>query len=187
MTLVRKLAAGEADKLIQHLCRLTLEERRLRFGHAVSSQGLADFVGAIDWSETWAIGALDGPDLRGVVELRRAGSWSSHTAELSVSVEGPYQNQGLGTRLVAEALLIARNRGIRAVFLLCLPENLPIQRVARKFSGQLKMVDGDIEARILPPQPTPLTVMIELFNDTQAIIQSVLGQAAKAPGGSRGG
>ncbi len=186
MTLVRKLSAIEADKLTHHLCRLSLEERRLRFGHGVSDQGLTDFVEAIDWSETWAIGAVEGQDLHGVVELRRAGAWWTGAAELSVSVEGPYQNEGLGTRLVAEALLVARNRGIRTVFLLCLPENRPIQRIAKKFSGRLTMVDGDLEARIQPAQPTPLTVMMELFNDTQGIVQSALEQAAKAPARSGG-
>lgn len=174
MLVVRKLMARESKSLERHLLRLSAEDRRLRFGYATSAPAIAAYVKAMDWGKTWAIGAFSGARLCGIVELTRCDPWWAMGAELSVSVEKRYQNRGLGTRLVAETLLIARNRGFRTVYLLCLPENRPIQRIARKFDGQLTAVEGELEARIRPPQPTPLSVMVELFNDNRAILQCVL-------------
>lgn len=186
MFAVRKLSACDADQLKGHLRRLSADDVRLRFGHAVKDAGLDSYAEAIDWSQTWAVGVFDKDRLHGVVELRRIGSWWSRNAELSVSVEGPYQKQGLGTRLVAEALLVARNRGLRTVFLLCLPENQPIRKIVRKFSGELTAVEGDIEARIRTMQPTPLSVMTEVFGDGCALLLSLLGQSTDVPMGGRG-
>lgn len=174
MLVVRKLMARESKNLERHLLRLSAEDRGLRFGYATSAPAIAAYVKAMDRGKTWAIGAFSGARLCGIVELTRCEPWWSMTAELSVSVEKRYQNRGLGTRLVAEALLIARNRGFRTVYLLCLPENRPIQRIARKFAGHLTAVEGELEARIRPAQPTPLSVMMELFNDNRAILQCVL-------------
>jgi len=187
MLVIRKLSVRESERLKHHLGRLSQEDRRLRFGHFVNELGLAHYVDAIDWAESWAVGAFEGAQLRGIVEVRRGtGAPSATTAELSVSVEESHQNQGLGSRLVAEALLVARNRNIRSVFLLCLPENRPIQKIARKFAGRLTSVDGDLEARIRPPLATPLSIMAEIFNDSRAIAQALLAPASFNPVGSRG-
>ena len=187
MLVIRKLTARESGRLTEHLGRLSDEDRRLRYGHFVNDSGLARYVDAIDWTQSWVVGAFEGAELRGVVEVQRGGgSPYPFTAELSVSVEKSHQNQGLGTRLVAEALLVASNRNIRTIFLLCLPENRPIQKIARKFAGSLKAVDGDVEARIQPPLLTPLSVMAEFFSDSRAIVQSLLATPHTAPLGSRG-
>ncbi len=178
MFAVRKLSACDAGELRDHLRRLSADDVRLRFGHGVNSAGRDRYVDAIDWSQTWAVGVFDRDRLHGVVELRRIGSCWSRDAELSVSVEAPYQQRGLGTRLVAGALLVARNRGLRTVFLLCLPENKPIRKIVRKFSGELTAVEGNIEARIHPMQPTPLSVMAEAFSDGCVPLLSLLGQGA---------
>lgn len=184
MFVIRKLAGGEAGRMKRHLRRLSDEDRRLRFGFGLNPTGLDRYVDAMDWSKTWAIGSFDAAQLHGVAELHRCGPWWAATAELSVSVEGRYQNQGLGTRLVAEALLVARNRGVRSVNLLCLPENRPIRRIISKFAGELVAVDGDVEARICPAQATPLSVMAEVLNDSRSIVQSlwapVIGLSADA-------
>ncbi|NIA67080.1 GNAT family N-acetyltransferase [Pelagibius litoralis] len=176
MLVIRKLSACEAGDLRDHLRRLSAADRRLRFGHGVKAAGVERYVDARDWARTWTVGAFDGPHLRGVVELHRCGPWWAMTAELSVSVEGRYQNQGLGTRLVAQALLVARNRGFRTVYLLCLPENRPIQRIVRKFAGEITAVEGDIEARIHPMRATPLSVMAEAFGDGCSLLQGLWSQ-----------
>ena len=119
MLVIRKLTARESGRLTEHLGRLSDEDRRLRYGHFVNDSGLARYVDAIDWTQSWVVGAFEGAELRGVVEVQRGGgSPYPFTAELSVSVEKSHQNQGLGTRLVAEALLVASNRNIRTIFLL---------------------------------------------------------------------
>ncbi|WP_193371274.1 GNAT family N-acetyltransferase [Pelagibius marinus] len=174
MLVFRKLLGQESSALKEHLLRLDEEDRRLRFGHFVTPEVILAYVDAIDWSETWIVGAFEGEVLRGVVELRDTGAPSDQrggrkTGEISVTVEPAHQNHGVGTRLLEEALLIARNRGFQDIYLLCLPENARMQHVARKYAEQVRFEDGDVEIHIASPQPDPLSVFAEIFGDGIAL------------------
>ena len=174
MIVYRKLLPQERDALKAHLLRLDEEDRRLRFGHFVTPEVILAYVDAIDWSRAWIVGAFEGELLRGVAEFSDSGasfegSESRRTGELSVTVEGPFQGRGIGTRLLEEALLVARNRGFQDIYLICLPENARMQRIARKFAEQIRFQDGDVEIHITAPQPDPLSVFSELFGDAVAL------------------
>ncbi|GAB4370281.1 MAG: hypothetical protein Kow00114_30520 [Kiloniellaceae bacterium] len=176
MLVIRKLLRHETDILKDHLLRLDDEARRLRFSHFVTPEVILAYVDGIRWDESWIVGAFEGNALRGVAELRDCGNAESglRSGELSVTVEAAYQNRGLGTRLVEEALLIARNRGFRRLFLLCLPENVKMQHVARKFADRIAFQDGDVEVQIVAPQPDPLSLFAELFGDAIALWETAL-------------
>jgi len=179
----RKLIAQETDLLKAHLLRLDEEDRRLRFGHFVLPQVILAYVDAIRWEQTWIVGAFEDGVLRGVAELRDTGTRDAHnsarTGELSVTVEPGWRRQGIGTRLLKETLLIARNRGFDTLYLLCLPENREMQRLAARFSGQMSFQDGDVEVRLKSPQPDPLSFFAELFGDALAFWQTALAGPSK--------
>lgn len=181
MLVIRKLAAAEAAALKAHLLRLDPEDRRLRFGHAVTPEVILATCDAILWDETWLVGAFEGDDLRGVAELRDLGtaqaSPGARSGELSVTVERAFQNRGIGTRLLEEALLIARNRGFKNLYLLCLPGNPKMQHLARKFSDRIRFEDGDVEVHIRSPQPDALSVFAEWFSDGIGLWQTLMERA----------
>ncbi|HMA15349.1 MAG TPA: GNAT family N-acetyltransferase, partial [Kiloniellaceae bacterium] len=97
MLVIRKLAAAEAAALKAHLLRLDPEDCRLRFGHAVTPEVILATCDAIQWEQTWLVGAFEGDELRGVAELRDLGtaqdSDSGRSGELSVTVERAFQNR----------------------------------------------------------------------------------------------
>jgi GNAT superfamily N-acetyltransferase len=183
---IRKLLAHETGALLDHLLRLDDADRRLRFGHVVSADTVRAYTTGVDWSQTWVVGLFDGGILRGVAELRRAAS--PKLAELSVTVERAYQNRGLGTRLLERALVIARNRGFETLFLQCLPENLKMQHVARKFGDHLRFQEGDVEATITSPGPDAISFCSEILEDAGAFWQALLlagGLGQAVPFGTR--
>jgi GNAT superfamily N-acetyltransferase len=171
MLVIRKLLAHELGELRAHLLRMDDDDRRLRFGHVVSPKLILDYVAAIRWPEVlpryWAVGAFEDGVLRGVAELR-AGKPGSQTGELSLTVERARQNQGLGTRLLERALRIARNRGFRSLFMLCLPENAKMQHIARKFGDRVSFEDGDVEVRIATEGADAQSIFAELLDDSEA-------------------
>jgi GNAT superfamily N-acetyltransferase len=174
MLVFRKLLAQETGTLKDHLLRLDENARRLRFGHVVRPEVIFAYVDGIRWSETWIVGAFEGDVLRGVAELRDCSSAERRAGELSVTVEADFQNNGIGTRLLEEALLVARNRGFTSLFLLCLPENVKMQHVARKFADRMTFQDGDVEVRIVAPQPDPLSYFAEIFGDAIAMWETAM-------------
>ena len=181
MLVIRKLLAHERGDLSNHLLRMDEEDRRLRFGHAVSPERILAYATAIRWPQTWIVGAFVDGVLRGVAELRGGKRPGDHTAELSVTVERAYQDDGLATRLLETALLIARNRGFESLFLLCLPENVKMQHIARKFGDRMSFQDGDVELRVRSPQPDALSFFAEAFGDTVALWQTALTWPAPPP------
>lgn len=178
MLVFRKLLAQESSTLKDHLLRLDEENRRRRFGYVVTPEVILAYVGAIDWPRTWIVGAFEGEILRGVAQLNDSGTAGGKTGELSVTVEPAFQNHGVGTRLLEEALLIARNRGFESLYLVCLPENQRMQHVARKFAEQLRFQDGDVTVHIRSPQPDPLSYFAEMFGDAVAQWETAMDRIA---------
>lgn len=178
MLVFRKVLAHERGALKEHLLRLDEEDRRLRFGHFVTPQVILAYVDAIDWAQTWIVGTFEGEVLCGVAELRDNGAAERKTGEISVTVEPAHQNHGVGTRLLEETLLIARNRGFQDLYLICLPENARMQHVARKFAEQVRFEDGDVEIHITSPQPDPLSYFAEMFGDAVAMWETAFDRVA---------
>ncbi|PIP96436.1 MAG: hypothetical protein COW75_10830 [Rhodobacterales bacterium CG18_big_fil_WC_8_21_14_2_50_71_9] len=131
-----------------HLRRLSPEDRRARFHHAVSD----------GWIDAHAAGALDGrgkvlgwfhdDTLRAAAEvaLTRDGA----AAEAAFDVEDAWRGWGVGSQLVARVLLWARNRGARRLLVHTTRGNVAMLRAATRngaqFEFDLSEADGVIEA-----------------------------------------
>jgi GNAT superfamily N-acetyltransferase len=162
---IRRLWAGESERVRDHLLRLDAEDRQLRFGGHASAGHIAAYCEGLNWSRGLVLGYVVAGQVRGVGELRLIGA-ASREAELAVSVERPFQNRGVGSALLRRLVLAARNRLIVRVHMVCLIENGRAVRMARRLEGTLVVDGGEAEARIEPPWPTPWTwleeVMLEL-------------------------
>ena len=137
---IHPLAAEEFE---HHLRRLSLRDRNERFGHAVSVSFLSKYAfEACAASAAFAGCAIDGA-LRGIGELRIAAPLSSRIAEAAFSIEAPWQNNGLGTALMANVIDMARRRGIASIKINCRSDNWRMQRIAQRFGGTLAYAYGE--------------------------------------------
>jgi GNAT superfamily N-acetyltransferase len=155
---IRRLWAGERDQVRDHLLRLDAEDRHLRFGGHASAGYIAAYFARLNWS--LMLGYVVAGQVRGVGELRLIGA-ASREAELAVSVERPFQNRGVGSALLRRLVIAARNRLIVRIHMVCLIENGRAVRMARRLDGALRFRDGEAEAVIEPPWPTPWTWLEE--------------------------
>jgi GNAT superfamily N-acetyltransferase len=160
---VRRLGVGETKLYREHLLRLDAESRRSRFGGAVSDEFVRHYAESFALSRVLIYGFFVDDVLRGAAELRlleHAGD-----AEAALSVEKAWQSRGVGSALFERVLLVARNRQIERLHVLCLAENWRMQQLARKFHAQLSFQSGDAIGKLKAPRPTPISIMRELVAD----------------------
>jgi GNAT superfamily N-acetyltransferase len=144
----QRLWPGDEARMARHFQRLDPESRRFRFGRAVDDEALARYCAGTDWMGAIILGFVPDGELRGLGELRRLPGDGWRTAEFAVTVETPWRRRGLGSAFLRRLLALARNRGVETVCMLCLPDNRPLQRMARRLEAELEVGWGQVEGRI---------------------------------------
>jgi len=173
MRLYRKLLASEREALRDHLLRLSPEDRGLRFQAAQSDAAITAYCAAIDWRRGYVVGMFEAGMLRGVGELRLSPPPRPARAEIAISVEAPWQNQGVGHELLHRLLVLARNRSIRSVHMICLIDNPRMQHIAAEVA-KLRIEEGAAVAEIAVPEPSLLSFYEEWMADGLALVDTWL-------------
>ena len=162
---MRKLLPSEADKLRDHLVRLTREQRSLRFMGTLDDVAVGEHCGRLNWFRTVVIGYFDAGVLRGAAELQVVDNHFPILCEVAITVETAWQEQGVATELLRRVLVIARNRSARGVQINCFGDNYRIQHVAQKFGAHFRSRGGESEAEIPTPAPTYWSHCEEAIDD----------------------
>jgi GNAT superfamily N-acetyltransferase len=171
---IRKLWLGEADKFRDHMLRLDPASRHSRFGGGVSDEFIRNYVDLTQSLDAIVHGFFLGGEMRGASELRPLGLRFPRQAEAAISVEKPWQSHGVGSALLRQTLLTARNRGIRQLHMACLAENRRMQQLARKFDAELSFDFGNVVGEVESSRPTPLSLMREFMADGHGFATAML-------------
>lgn len=164
---IRRLWPTERDLFSAHLLRLDAVSRRERFGTAVNDSFLIDYA-----ITTFGVGGLvyayiEAGEVRGAGELRGLEDIVAQTGEAAFSVERDWRRRGIGEALFSRLITAGRNRGIRTLYMTCLPENAAMRRLARKFEADLVGGYNDVEGSISTGGPTPFTILDEAFDNAR--------------------
>lgn len=149
-----------------HLTALDAEDRRLRFGCALSDDAIANYVGHIDFGRDALFGVY-GPDLNLVGACHVA--QTDDLAEFGVSVSSSARRQGIGSALVARAALHARNAGIGALFMHCLSENRGIMQIARRLGMRVVTQCGEADGTLELPSGNFASMVDEMTQQSVAL------------------
>ena len=169
---VRRLWVGETKLYHEHLLRLDPESRRDRFGGAVSDKYIRGYADPSALHDAVICSFFVDGVLRGAAELRLLEHPGE--AEAALSIERAWQSRGVGSALFERVLLVARNRQIERLHVLCLAENWRIQQLARKFHAQLSFQSGDAIGKLKATRPTPTSIMRELVADRSDLAAAIL-------------
>ncbi|NBC32052.1 MAG: GNAT family N-acetyltransferase [Alphaproteobacteria bacterium] len=166
----RKLAHAEIDLYEAHLLRLDHHDRAARFHAGITDEGIVRHCRRLRAAPAvWLFGAFIDGVLRAAAELHAEPQHWLDGAELALSVEGPFQGQGLGADLVRRALTVARNRGLHDVGMICLRDNYRIRRIASRFAAALAADESDMTAGMTLAPPTPQSFWQEILDDEAAL------------------
>jgi GNAT superfamily N-acetyltransferase len=171
---IRKLIPGEAGVFAAHLLRLEPGSRHDRFTGGVSDQFIVDYARHALRPGSVVHGWFVDGTLRAAAELHPYGPRAPALAEAAFSVEGPFQNSGVGTELMGRTILAARNRGIRLLHVRCVVDNKRMQAIARRYGAELRFELGDVIGELANPAPTPLSLAREMIADGHGFVGSVL-------------
>lgn len=174
----RKLSSAERPLLRDHLLRLTPDDRALRFLSEVSVEHIDQYCSRVDDHYRIVIGYFVAGVMRGAGEIVfNAGSTWLASCEVALSVEHDYQNGGVGAELLRRLLVLARNRGVSKVTMLCMRSNRRMQKLAKKFEGELHFAAGDVEGTLYPRWPDAASLFEESWEQGCAMLNLVFGLA----------
>jgi GNAT superfamily N-acetyltransferase len=170
---LRKLQSSETDKFRDHLLRLDPNSRRMRFAHGVSDGFITNYAARIDDMGSIVFGFFVNGEIRAAAELRKLGDTWGREAETAFSVEGPFQDHGIGTDLMGRIIRTARNRGVQLLYMSCLAENVRMQAIARRYEADLKFEYGEVVGEIIPETPNYFSLLEEAMEDRVGYMMAV--------------
>ncbi len=149
----RFLSPEEYSKFGPWLKGLNDEDRRMYFGITVTDDYIDNLVKRIESTpdqHTFLV-SYNCTGWLGVLHIARI---SDDAVEFGISVFEEYRNFGIGSDLLAEGILWARNRGYQQLYLHCVKWNTAMAHLAGKHDLAMRHADGDIDATIQLAPPS---------------------------------
>jgi RimJ/RimL family protein N-acetyltransferase len=172
---VRSLTSRHRSRILSHLLELDERDRYLRFGFAASDAQIKRYTDALDFDRDELFGIFNRRlELIALAHLAYAPRASppdaGHPAmaEFGVSVGRRARGRGLGARLFDHAVLHARNRGIKTLFVQALSENTAMLRIARNAGATVHREGPESEACLTLPPDSLATQVGALVEDQAA-------------------
>lgn len=173
----KELSRLQRDALRAHFLALGGEDRRLRFGVALSDHGVSDYVDRMDFDRDAVFGVFDDDMcLVGVGHLARGEGF----AELGVSVLPEHRGCGMGAALLSRAHGHARNWGVPSLFMHCLAENGAMLHLARKQGMRIATQLGESDAYLELPPGDPASIAHALLAERVGLFDYTLKSQAHA-------
>ena len=174
----RTLTGAERPLLRDHLLRLGPDDRALRFLSEVSAEHIEQYCARVDEHYRIVVAYFVDRVMRGAGEIVfNVGPTWLGSCEVALAVESDYQNRGVGAELLRRLLVLARNRGVGKVRMLCLRSNRRMQRLAKKFESTLHFAAGDVEGTLYPRWPDAASLLEESWQQGCALLNLVFGLA----------
>jgi GNAT superfamily N-acetyltransferase len=173
--LIAQLGPAHRGLINAHLLALSAEDRRLRFGHAISDASIARYVRNLRFVRDAAFGAFDDTNrLLGFGHL----AFGSDGAEFAISVDQSARAQGIGLALLKRASVHARNRGCELLAMLYMTENASLASLARRAGMQIACDPIECRAYIGLKPPTARSLLAEAWRESLAALDLGFRQAA---------
>ena len=170
---VRRLWPSDQEAFRDHLLSLDPRSRHLRFGGGMSDDFLVRYSKNCFGKGDLVYGAFIDGKLVGAAELRsNQAIWGEQAtfgrhihAEAAFSVDDGYRRRGVGERLFKRILRAATNHGVETIEIVCLPENVGMQNLAKKFEAHFTFEENWLTGRLTARRPTALSLFREASSD----------------------
>ncbi len=170
---IRRLWPPDKEAFRDHLLRLDPRSRHLRFGGGMSDDFLVHYAENCFGKGDLLYGAFVDGGMVGAAELRSDQAiWSEQApfgrnihAEGAFSVEEGYRRRGIGEKLFKRILRAATNHGVETIEIICLPDNIGMQNLAKKFKTRFTFEEHALTGRLTARRPTTFSLIREASGD----------------------
>jgi GNAT superfamily N-acetyltransferase len=170
---VRRLWPSDTEAFRDHLLRLDPRSRQERFGGGMADEFVVKYAENCFGTGDLLYGAFVDGHLCGAAELRsNRAIWTEQPpfgrhihAEAAFSVEEEYRRHGIGEKLFRRIKRAASNHGVETIDIVCLPDNIGMQRLAQKFQTEFTFQEDSLTGHLTARRPTPLTLFREVSGD----------------------
>lgn len=186
---IRTLSPQHRPDVVAHLVDLSGADRYLRFGYPASDEQIGRYVDSIDFDRDEVFGIFN----RRLVLIAVAHlacpvqadlqSGAAQMAEFGGSVAAYARGRGYGARLFEHAMLHARNRGQKTLFIHALSENTAMLKIARHAGAVVERSGSESDAYLKLPEDTLASQVEQWVGQHAASIDYQLKQQAHAVDG----
>jgi len=170
---IRRLWPSDKESFRDHLLRLDPRSRHERFAGGMSDDFLAQYAENCFGKGDLIYGAFVDGKMVGAAELRsNKAIWSEQApfgrnihAEAAFSVEDGYRRSGIGEKLFKRIRRAATNHGVETIEIVCLPDNIGMHSLAKKFKTQFTFEESALTGRLTARRPTAFSLMREASGD----------------------
>lgn len=151
---VKRLSPQWRPAIEAHLLALSEHDRYLRFGAYASDAMIHQYVSQLRFERDDIVGVFNRRlQLVAAAHLAVDPAAPDGTAEYGISVSAHLRGKGYGKRLFAHAVLMARNRGLKALKIHALTENAAMLQIARHAGATIVRDGSDADATLNLPAP----------------------------------
>ncbi len=185
---IRRLWPADMPAFRDHLLRLDARSRHERFGGGMSDDFIIHYAESCFGQGDLVFGAFVDGQMHGAGELRSSEAiWTEQApfqrhihAEAAFSVEEPYRRRGIGEQLFRRIERAASNHGVETIEIMCQADNLPMQKLAAKFSTELRFEAHQVTGCLIARRPTPFSLWREASQDVADLTASTVDAQMRA-------
>lgn len=168
----------ERQEILDHLLRLPLNDRYLRFCNTLSDEGIKKYVDRIDLRSTTGeacFAVFD--DRKRIIGLCHVAPYTEgdSSAEMALSVDEDHRKNGISDILFYRGILHCESLGIKRIYMNCLASNTPIQKLARRHGMKVTTDYGESIAALDIKDVNAVAAFLEsVQNDTMGVYDLIL-------------
>ena len=178
MTAIVRLSLPHDRRALEaHFAALSTDDLANRFCHFIKPEAVSKYLD--QWSAaripSYGIFNPDGA-LVAVSQLAQ----SEEDLEVGLSVLPAYRRKGLAMALLFRSASHARARGLKALIIHCLTQNLPMLSLAQRIGMTVEISNGEGDGRLTLRAATALDFWREIADDQESLANSIAKSVLKS-------
>lgn len=140
-------------RIADHLKNLPIEDRYLRFCSTLKDEAIDNYVNKIDFERDGVLAVFDEKSsqywFEPIVGFLHAGPFEDgKEVEFGISVSPSKRNEGIASALFQSALVFAKSRGFKIIYMNCLYENKIMRHIVSKYGFDIESDFEEVTAKL---------------------------------------